>query len=67
MGLVEQGERIAAVRLREAIERLAVAARESVPADVVVERSEDGITLEGRRLKVRAMNDPRLRVGEWLR
>lgn len=71
-GLVERVERSASRRLRSAIERMAEAARRSVPEDVVVEAIEDGIELRGRGLGARMLHDPRLRaIGlearEWLR
>jgi hypothetical protein len=44
-----------------AIDRLEAAAADALPGDVAVERTNDGLRLTGRRLRLRWLTDARLR------
>lgn len=61
IGLIERARRIARLRAVLASRRIAEAAREALPDDIVVESDGERVTLSGRRIGARAIDDPRLR------
>lgn len=58
--LRERGNRIASARVSTVVDR--IASRIVLPRGVMIERSAKGITLIGKRLKLRIINDTRLRA-----
>lgn len=57
----QSAERAGARRVAKVAERLAEAATDEVPRDVRVTREGAAVVLSGRRLRVRSMDDARLR------
>lgn len=60
-GLEDRGERVGAKAVAEAVERIARVAQEEVPGDVRVTRESATVVLSGRNLRVRSIDDARLR------
>jgi len=58
---LERATAIGAKRVRTVIERLFVRALADAPRGVRVERSDDAVTLSGRKLRERSLSDERLR------
>ncbi len=58
--LVERGSAVGAARVRRVIAQLGTSIE--LPKGVTLERSETGIVLIGRGLKLRFITDPRLRA-----
>ena len=56
------GERIARARTERLQRRLAQALPNALPADLRVEHTAEGLAISGRRIRQRALTDPRLRT-----